>query len=66
MPKKIPYDVVIRRLATGEDYARLIFAADESAARERAIAQAWHVLGASLVERHCGMFEVQSCKRRAP
>jgi hypothetical protein len=30
MQKKIPYDIVVRRLATGEEHARLIFAADES------------------------------------
>ena len=42
MKKKIPYDIVVRRLATGEEHARLIFAADESIARERAMVRARH------------------------
>ena len=51
MQKKIPYNIVVRRLATGEEHARLIFAADESIARERAMVRARHALGATFVER---------------
>jgi hypothetical protein len=62
MQKKIPYDIVVRRLATGEEHARLIFAADESIARERAMVRARHALGATFVEREYGEFEIVSCK----
>jgi hypothetical protein len=65
-PQKIPYDVIVRRLTTGEQHARLIFAADESTARERAMVRARHALGATMVERLYGEFEVLSCKRQAP
>ena len=63
--KKIPYDVIIRRLATGKVHTRLIFAVDESTARERAIVRARHALGATFVEREYGEFEVLSCKSRS-
>jgi len=65
MPKKIAYEVIIRRLATGQDYKRLIFASDELTARERAIVRARRSLGTTFVERQYGRFEVLSCEQRA-
>ena len=69
MQKKIPYDIVVRRLATGEEHARLIFAADESIARERAMVRARHALGATFVEREYGesrrtVFPTAAVRRR--
>jgi hypothetical protein len=37
MPKKLAYNVRLRRQETGEDHARLIFAQDEATAKERAV-----------------------------
>jgi hypothetical protein len=65
MPKKIAYIVRVRRLATGEDHNRLIFASDESTARERAIVRARRALGATFAEREYGQFDVTSSESAA-
>jgi hypothetical protein len=59
--ERIIFNVVIRRLAAGEDHTRQIFAHDEVTARERAIARARTARGIPMAERECGQFEVLSC-----
>jgi hypothetical protein len=66
MSKKIAYNVRLRRKETGEEHDRLIFAHDDLTARERAIARARTALGATMVERKYGKFEVLSCAPAAP
>jgi hypothetical protein len=61
MPKKIAYDVRLRRQETGEEHDRVVFALDEVTAKERAVARARIALGATMAERQYGQFEVVSC-----
>jgi hypothetical protein len=44
MTRRNTFSVKLRRSATGEEHVRTIFAADESTAKERAIAKARAVL----------------------
>ena len=60
MSRKTAFSVKLRRPATGEEHVRTIFAADESTAKERAIARARAVLPL-FVERKYEPFEVLSC-----
>jgi hypothetical protein len=66
MPTKIAYNVKLRRQETGEEHDRLIFAQDESTAKERAIVRARTALGGTMAERKYGQFEVLSCAPAAP
>jgi hypothetical protein len=60
MGRRTVFSVKLRRSATGEEHVRNIFAADESTAKERAIAKARAVLPL-MVERKYEPFEVVSC-----
>jgi hypothetical protein len=60
MSRRTIYSVKLRRSATGEEHVRTIFAADESTAKEKAIAAARAVLPL-FVERKYERFEVLSC-----
>jgi hypothetical protein len=66
MQKKIAYDVIVRRLETGEDHVSLIFASDESIAADRALEKARRILCTTFVDRKYGQFEVVSCKKHVP
>ncbi len=62
MPKKLAFNVRLRRQETGEEHDRLIFAQDEATAKERAVARASQSLvRATMAERKYGQFEVLSC-----
>jgi hypothetical protein len=61
MKSKLAYEVLIRRLANGEEHKRLIFAQDEVTAKERAVVRARMALGSNFAERKYGQFEVLSC-----
>jgi hypothetical protein len=61
MPKRTVYKLRLRRQKTGEEHDRLIFAKDESTAKERAIVRARWALGTTMAEREYGQFEVLSC-----
>jgi hypothetical protein len=65
MGRKTAFSVKLRRSATGEEHVRTIFAADELAAKERAIARARAVLP-QFVERKYERFEVVSCETSPP
>ena len=65
MGRKTTFSVKLRRSATGEEHVRTIFAADELAAKERAIARARAVLPL-FVERKYERFEVVSCETSPP
>jgi len=60
MSRRNVFSVKLRRSATSEEHVRTIFAADESTAKERAIAKARAVLPL-FVERKYERFEVLSC-----
>jgi hypothetical protein len=60
MGRRTVFSVKLRRSTTGEEHVRTIFAADESTAKERAIAKARAVLPL-MVEREYERFEVVSC-----
>jgi hypothetical protein len=60
MIRKAVFSVKLRRSTTGEEHVRTIIAADESTAKERAIAKARAVLPL-FVEREYERFEVVSC-----
>jgi hypothetical protein len=60
MKRRTVFSVKLRRSATGEEHVRTIFAADESTAKERAIAKARAVLPL-FVERKYERFEIVSC-----
>lgn len=57
------YYVTLRRPATGEEHTRLVFAADEKAASERAVTNARKALETA-AEREYEPFEVLSCELR--
>jgi hypothetical protein len=61
MPKRLAYNVRLRRQETGEEHDRLIFAQDEATAKERAVVRARASLGSTMAERKYGQFEVLSC-----
>ena len=61
MSRKTAFSVKLRRLGTGEEHVRTVFAEDESAAEERAIARARAVLPL-FVERKYESFQVVSCQ----
>jgi hypothetical protein len=60
MTRRTAFSVKLRRSATGEEHVRTIFAADESIAKERAIAKARAVLSL-FAERAYERFEIVSC-----
>src|SRR5437764_1366408 len=60
MNRRSIFSVKLRRSATGEEHVRTVFAADESLAKERAIAKARAVLP-MFVEMKYERFEVVSC-----
>jgi hypothetical protein len=60
MSRRTIFSVKLRRSATGEEHVRTMFAADESTAKEKAIARARAVLPL-FVERKYELFEVVSC-----
>ena len=61
MPKKLAYNVRLRRQETGEVHDRLIFAHDVATAKARAVVRARISLGSTMAERKYGQFEVLSC-----
>jgi hypothetical protein len=62
MLKKTRYEVTLRRIATGEDHKRLIFAHDKETAGNRAIVKSRNALGATMAERLYEPYEVVSCE----
>ena len=60
MSRRTVFSVKLRRSATGEEHVRTILAADETTAKESAIARARAVLPL-FVERKYERFEVVSC-----
>jgi hypothetical protein len=54
--------IVTLRDDAGEEHTRSIFANDETAARERAVARARIARGKTMKERRYGRYEVLSCE----
>ena len=61
MSRRTVFSVKLRRTATGEEHLRTIFAADETTAKERAIAKARATLPLFAEKKYEG-FEVVSCE----
>jgi hypothetical protein len=61
MQKKIAFNLRLRRKDTGEEHDRLIFAADETAAKERGIERAKLGINKPMIDRKYAQFDVLSC-----
>jgi hypothetical protein len=62
MAHRQAYKVRLRRIATGQEHTRLIFANDSDTAAQRAMARARVALGKTMVERQYGDYQVISSK----